>query len=97
MLNNIRVGSRLMLLSASLLLSLATGAQNRTIVVSGSVKFDYPDAKMQIIKQDGAVKSVVAEFDIDSNNNFRYEMEVKEAGVYTLDCKKWESRILLIT
>ena len=89
--NNIRVGSRLMLLSAALLLSLATGAQNRTIVVSGSVKFDQPGAKMQIIKQDGAVKSVVAEFDIDSNNNFRYEMEVKEAGVYTLDCKKWES------
>jgi len=84
-------GLRGLLLVAGLLCSLGAVAQNRTIVVSGSVKFDYPDAKMQIIKHDGAVKSVVAEFDLDGDNNFRYEMEVQEPGVYVLDCKKWES------
>ena len=80
------------LLSVVALLCAATViAQNKTITVSGSVKFNAPEFKMQIIKQDGPVKKVMAEFDIDSNNEFNYKFEVAEPGVYTLDCKKWES------
>ncbi len=80
-----------LLLVSVLLCSFGAVAQNRTIVVSGSVKFDYPGEKMKIIKQEGSVRSVVAEFDLDGDNNFRYEMEVQEPGLYTLDCKRWES------
>lgn len=73
------------------LFSTNASAQNRKITVAGTVKFDEPKFKMQIIKRDGPEKIVVGEFDIDANNNFSFEMDVKEAGVYTLDCKKWES------
>ncbi|OFY29148.1 MAG: hypothetical protein A2X17_02345 [Bacteroidetes bacterium GWF2_41_61] len=67
------------------------GAQSKTITVKGHVKFDEPRFKMQIIRQDGSEKTVVGEFDIDANNNFNYKMKVDEPGVYSLDCKKWES------
>ncbi len=73
------------------LFSTNASAQNRKITVAGTVQFNEPQFKMQIIKQDGPEKIVVGEFDIDANNNFKFEMDVQEAGVYTLDCKKWES------
>lgn len=74
-----------------ILFSVTAFAQNRTITVAGTVKFDEPRYKMQIIKRDGPEKIVVGEFNIDANNNFSFKMDVKEPGIYTLDCKKWET------
>lgn len=64
--------------------------QKKTINISGNVQFDEPMGKMQIIKREGSEKKVVAEFDIDSRNNFSYNLEVDDPGLYTLDCKRWE-------
>lgn len=73
------------------LFSTNASAQNRKITVAGTIKFDDPSAKMQIVRRDGAEKIVVGEFDIDSNNNFSFEMDVQEPGIYFLDCKKLET------
>ena len=71
----------------------AAFAQHRTITIKGSVKFNEPRFKMEVYTRDGSEKNVLASFDIDTNNNnkFEYKLEVKEPGVYFLDCKKWES------
>jgi len=66
-------------------------AQGNIITVSGSVKFNEPLFKMSIVRQVGNERVTVAEFDVDENNKFSYQMKVDEPGVYTLDCKKWES------
>lgn len=76
--------------AAILLLPGVLFSQNRTITVKGNVKFDFPQAKMEIYRYDGPEKIVIAQFDIDENNNYDYKMEVKEPGLYYLDCKKWE-------
>ncbi|OFY44447.1 MAG: hypothetical protein A2X18_01685 [Bacteroidetes bacterium GWF2_40_14] len=34
---------------------------------------------------------IIAEFDVDANNNFKQEITVDEPGLYYIDCKKWES------
>ncbi|MDD4638165.1 MAG: TlpA disulfide reductase family protein [Bacteroidales bacterium] len=64
--------------------------QKRTINIKGHVQFDEPMAKMQIIKWEGNEKKILAEFDTDGSNNFSYDLEVNEPGLYTLDCKRWE-------
>ncbi len=66
-------------------------SQPKKIVVSGNVKFNEPRFKMEIYKTDGPEKIVVAEFDVDANNNFKQEITVDEPGLYYIDCKKWES------
>ncbi|MDP3437470.1 MAG: TlpA disulfide reductase family protein [Bacteroidales bacterium] len=68
----------------------AITAQQKTIVVSGSVQFDVPGAKMQIFTGSGPDKRVLAEFDIDENRRFRQEIKVDQPGVLSFDCKKTE-------
>lgn len=78
-------------LAIAIVFSSSLFAQYRTITIKGSVKFDEPRFKMEIYTRDGSEKKILASFDIDTNNKFEYKLEVKEAGVYFLDCKKWES------
>lgn len=61
------------------------------ITIKGTVKFNDPKFKMSIYQTQGFDKVQIAEFDINPDGTYKYEMEVKEPGVYTLDCKKWES------
>lgn len=77
-------------LFAFLMLSFSLTAQQKKITIKGHVQFDEPKFKMEIFKYDGPEKVVIAEFDIDKNNNFSHEIVVNEPGVYHLDCKKWE-------
>lgn len=73
--------------------SLVASAQPKTITIKGSVQFNEPRFKMEIYTGYGSNKKVLASFDVDTNNNnrFEYRLEVKDPGVYFLDCKKWES------
>ncbi len=77
-------------LFAFLISSLSLTAQQKKITIKGHVQFDEPKFKMEVFKYDGPEKVVIAEFDIDKNNNFSHEIIVDEPGVYHLDCKKWE-------
>jgi len=77
-------------LFAFLMLSFSLTAQQKKIIIKGHVQFDEPKFKMEVFKYDGPEKVVIAEFDIDKNNNFSHEIVVNEPGVYHLDCKKWE-------
>lgn len=63
----------------------------QVITVKGNVKFDDPKFKMEIFRYDGTEKVNVAEFDVDQNGNYNYQLKVGKPGVYTLSCKKWES------
>ncbi len=65
-------------------------AQQKTIVVSGSVQFDVPGVQMQIISGSGPEKRVIAEFDLDQNGRFRQEIAVDQPGVLTIDCMRTE-------
>lgn len=65
-------------------------AQQKTIIVSGSVQFDVPGAKMQIFTGSGPEKRVLAEFDLDQNRKFRQELKVDQPGLLTIDCKGTE-------
>ncbi len=85
----VKIKSSLLLLVSSLLVT-TSFSQPKTITVKGHVKFDEPRFKMQIYKTDGPEKIVVAEFDIDKNNNFSQKIKVDEPGLYHIDCKKWE-------
>lgn len=62
----------------------------KKITIKGTVKFDEPQFKMEIYQYVGFDKNVIAEFDINPDGTYLYEMDVKEPGAYTLDCKKWE-------
>lgn len=64
---------------------------NNIITLKGNVKFDDPNFKMQIVQRNGFDKTILGEFDIDSDGNYEHKFEVVEPGVYTLDCKKWQS------
>jgi len=75
---------------AFLMVSFSLSAQNKKITIKGHVQFNEPKFKMTIFKYDGPEKITVAEFDVDKDNNFSYEMTVNELGIYYLDCKKWE-------
>ncbi len=77
-------------LFAFLMVSFSLTAQQKKITIKGHVQFDEPKFKMEVFKYDGPEKVVIAEFDIDKNNNFSHEIIVDEPGVYHLDCKKWE-------
>ncbi len=86
--------SKLLSISTAVVILISSNTvfgQEKTIKVSGHVQFNEPMAKMQIIKREGSEKIVVAEFDLDSQNNYSYELKVKEPGLYTLDCKRWET------
>lgn len=69
----------------------ANDDKKKSITVKGTVKFDDPQFKMSIYKRAGFDKIVIGEFDINPDGTFKYEMKVDEPGVYTIDCKKWES------
>jgi thiol-disulfide isomerase/thioredoxin len=65
-------------------------AQNNTITVKGSVKFSDPTSKMEIYRIRANEKIVIAEFNIDKDNNYKIELKIDKPGLYYLDYKKWE-------
>lgn len=77
--------------AAALTLSAFAQTPAKVITITGNVKFDDPKFKMEIFRYDGSEKVTVAEFDIDQNGNYNYQMPVEKPGVYTLSCKKWEA------
>ena len=64
---------------------------NNIITLKGKVRFDDPKFKMQIIQRNGFDKKVLGEFDINTDGTYEYKFEVENPGVYTLDCKKWQT------
>ncbi|HRR49944.1 MAG TPA: TlpA disulfide reductase family protein [Bacteroidales bacterium] len=74
-----------------MLMSATVKAQEKIITVSGSVQFNEPMFKMSILRQEGNEQVTIAEFDIDKDNKFNYKLKIDKPGIYTLDCKKWES------
>lgn len=93
---NRKVGNKIvtvafLLLMFTLMTSELAFSQSKTIVVKGHVKFDDPKFKMEVYRMEGPEKIVVAEFNIDANNNFRQELTVDKPGLWHIDCKKWES------
>lgn len=60
------------------------------ITIKGKVQFDDPQFKMEIYQRDGFDKKQIAEFDINPDGTYLYEMKVSEPGLYTLECKKWQ-------
>ncbi|MEN6568614.1 MAG: TlpA disulfide reductase family protein [Rikenellaceae bacterium] len=74
-----------------LLIPAAVSAQEKIITVSGSVQFNEPMFKMAILRQEGNERVTIAEFDVDKDNKFSYKLKIDKPGIYTLDCKKWES------
>lgn len=77
--------------SVSAAVSKQTDDKKKTITISGKVKFNDPQFKMEIYQRNGFDKKVVGEFDINPDGTYKYVMEVTEPGQYTLDCKKWQS------
>jgi len=65
-------------------------AQTNTITVKGSVKFSDPMSKMEIYRFQANEKIVLAEFNIDKDNNYKIELKIDKPGLYYLDYKKWE-------
>lgn len=68
-----------------------TTQNDNYITIKGKVQFDDPRFKMEISKRDGFNKIIIDTFDINPNGTYEYTMKVDEPGLYTLDCKKWES------
>lgn len=78
-------------MAAAALASCAGSAEKNEITIKGKVQFDDPKFKMQIVKREGFDKTIVDSFDINPDGTYEYRMKVEEPGVYTLDCKKWQS------
>lgn len=68
-----------------------TSKNDGQITIKGKVQFDEPLLNMEIIKRDGFDKIIVDTFDINPDGSYEYTMKVEKPGMYTLDCKKWES------
>jgi thiol-disulfide isomerase/thioredoxin len=65
-------------------------AQTNTITIKGSVKFNDPMSNMEIYRIQANEKIVIAEFNIDKDNNYKIELKIDKPGLYYLDYKKWE-------
>ena len=72
-----------------LMASCAKKADN-TITISGKVKFPDNNFKMMIYQRDGFDKVIIDSFQVNKDNTYSYTMNVKNPGVYTLDCQKWQ-------
>lgn len=66
-------------------------AQSTKITIEGKVQFPYNQFKMEIYERDGFGKNVVDSFTLAEDGTYKYTMEVKKPGRYTLDCQKWQS------
>ena len=64
---------------------------DNTITIKGKVKFPDNQYKMEIIKRQGFDKTVVASTDVKPDGTYEFNMKVDEAGVYSLNCQKWQS------
>ncbi len=73
------------------LLFSCTSKNDGHITIKGKVQFDEPRFKMEITKREGFDKIIIDTFDINPDGTYEYTMKVDKPGVYTLDCKKWES------
>ena len=62
-----------------------------TITITGKVKFPDNKYKMTIVKRNGFDKTILDSVEVKKDGTYAFEMKVKEVGVYTLDCQKWQS------
>jgi thiol-disulfide isomerase/thioredoxin len=62
-----------------------------TITITGKVKFPDNRFKMTIVKRNGFDKTIIDSVEVKKDGTYAFEMKVKDVGVYTLDCQKWQS------
>ncbi len=82
------------LISAFIISSCTNTAQTNKkneIVIKGKVKFPDNRFKMMIYKYEGFEKISVDSVELNKDSTYVFKMKVKEAGVYTLNCQKWQS------
>ncbi len=81
-----------LLLAFTLLTMISCSTQNDGyITIKGKVQFDDPRFNMEIVKNEGFDKIIIDTFNINPDGTFNHRMKVEKPGVYTLNCKKWES------
>lgn len=64
--------------------------QQNKIRVKGSVEFPDSRFSIQLFYRDGSEKIVFDSIPLNPDNTFDKEITLPHAGVYTLDCMKWE-------
>lgn len=62
-----------------------------TISIKGKVKFPDNRFKMTIVERNGFDKTIIDSVEVKPDGTYAFEMKVEKAGVYTLDCQKWQS------
>lgn len=68
----------------------SVSAQTNTITVKGNVKVIDPTSKMEIYRIQRNEKIVIAEFNLDKDNNYKIELKIDKPGLYYLEYKRWE-------
>lgn len=63
--------------------------QNR-IKIAGTVEFPDDRFSIQLFYRDGSEKMVIDSIPLSADNSFEKEIILPHAGVYTIDCMKWE-------
>lgn len=64
--------------------------QDNVIKISGKVQFPDNKYNMEIVQRQGFNKIVLDSCKVNADGTYSFEMEVKEPGVYSLDCQKWQ-------
>lgn len=60
------------------------------VEINGHVKFVEPDFKITLYQPDGSNRKVFAETTVDADQNYKLNIDVEKAGMYFLDCAKWQ-------
>ncbi len=67
------------------------GPTQKSIQLSGKVQFPDDRFKMFISQFRDGERVYTDSFELAEDGSYHYEMPVTEAGVYSLDCQKWQS------
>ena len=83
---------RITRLAAGVLLLVTAGHlyAQQTITVKGHVKFPDTRFKMEISQRKGFDKIVIDSAQVSEDGTYTFKLPVKQAGVYYLDCQKWQ-------
>ncbi|MGL5683272.1 MAG: TlpA family protein disulfide reductase [Marinifilaceae bacterium] len=83
----------LSVLAATMLMASCTESAKNDNVVTITGKVQFPDNKynMAIVKRNGFDKVVLDSCKVNEDGTYKLQFEVKEPGVYLLDCQKWQN------
>ena len=81
----------LIALVSAILFGCAQQPAENVITIKGKVKFPDDRFKMMIYKRNGFEKEYIDSVELKPDNTYEFKMKVEKAGVYTLDCQKWQT------